>query len=274
MTNAVRCGTLVLLVALSPALPAQAPPAAANPPPNEVKIYSAKHAAPAELVQALHRLYDDARVRSVASPSGTAVVLSGHAADVDQAIHALEALDARPAVVAVEVLIVGSGDAPLDPKLFRGTGAEVAAALDAVKKDGVTVRRIVVDGVEGQPATKSTGEDRAFVVGSTVNPAGGRFGGGAVSQTLNRRNLGTMVEVTPRVRPDGRIALDLKIEDSRVMPQDGTDGQTAFSVESFKGTIAVAPDQAQVVSSSDDARAKGQRTAFLVIARVVDGPAH
>jgi type II secretory pathway component GspD/PulD (secretin) len=270
MTLAARLFTLVLFVVSPPQLAAQTPPAAAHPPADEVKIYSAKHASPADLVKALGRLYDNARVRCVASPSGTAVVLSGRPTEVDQAIQALGALDARPAVVEVEVLIVAAGEAPLDPKLFRGTAAEVAAALEGLKKDGVTVRRIVLDGVEGQPVTKQTGEDRAFIVATTVTAAGGF--GRAGSQTYNRRNLGTTVEVTPRVRPDGRIGLDLKIEDSRAVPQEGADAQTTFSVESFKGTVAVAPNQAQVVSSSDDARTKGQRTAFVVVARVVDAP--
>ena len=172
MTHAARCLTLVLVFAASPRLAGQTPPPA-HPPADEVKIYTAQHAAPADLVKALGRLYDNARLRCVAAPSGRAVVLSGRPTDVQQAVQALAALDARPAVVvAVEVLIVTAGDAPLDPKLFRGSGAEVAAALEGLKKDGVTVRRIVVDGVEGQPATKQTGEDRAFVVATNVNAAG------------------------------------------------------------------------------------------------------
>ncbi len=275
MTTAARLVALCLTAALPPALAAQGPPATTPPPPQKspqsVKVYAAKHASPADLAKALGRLYEGTPLRSVASPSGSSVVVSGRPADVDQAIQALEALDFRPAVVAVEVLIVGGGDAPLDPKLFAGTGAEVATALEGLKKGGVTVRRIALDGVEGQPATKQTGEDRALVVGTTA-AADGRFGRGA-PQSYSRRNLGTLVEMTPRVRPDGRIALDLRIEDSRLAPADGSDGGPTVTTESFKGSLAVAPNQAQVVSSSDDARGKGQRTAFVVVARVVDAPA-
>jgi type II secretory pathway component GspD/PulD (secretin) len=229
----------------------------------------ARHASPADLAKALSRLFDGMQLRSLAATSGSAVVVSGRAADVEQALQALEALDFPPVVAAVEVLIVGSGDTPLDPKLFVGNGAEVAAALEGRKKVDVTVRHVVLDGIEGQPATKQTGEDRAFVVGTTAG-ADGR--GRPATPSFQRRNLGTLVEATPRVLPDGRIALDLKIEDSRMVQPDGQEGQPMFTTESFKGSIAVTPNQAQVVSSSDEARTKGQRTAFEVVARVVDAP--
>jgi len=260
-----------LVVALSPALPAQ-PLGVPGPPslPSTVTIYTARNASPADLVRGLGRLYDGTALRSVASASGNAVVLSGRPADVEQALRALDALDARPAVVAVDVLIVTGGEAPLDPKLFVGSLAEVTAALEGLKKDGVTVRRIGLDGVEGQVATKQAGEDRAFVTSSTPVPDGR---GRAMQQSFTRRNMGTQVEATPRVRPDGRIALDLKIEDSRTAAQEASDGPPVFTTESFKGSVALTPNQAQVVSSSDEGRAKGSRTAFVVVARVVDAAA-
>jgi hypothetical protein len=279
MSTASRLFAFCLTGALSSAVCAQNPAGptatpAPSPPkePHAVKIYTAKHASPADLAKTLARLYEGPLLRSVASMSGNSVVVSGRANDVDEALHVLEALDFRPEVVGVELLIVGSGETPLDPKVFVGTGAEVLAALEKLKKDGVTVRRIALDGIEGQPATKQTGEDRAFVsstTGASDRPPGAR----PATRSYDRRNLGTLVEATPRVRPDGRIALDLKIEDSRMVPADGPDALPSFTTESFKGSVAVTPNQVQVVSSSDEARSKGQRTAFAVIARVVDAAA-
>src|SRR5580704_898111 len=174
MMTSARPYALCLALVISPSVSAQTPsdrpptpPAAAATAPQKapqmVKVYTASHASPADLVRALSRLYDNSSLRSVASLSGSSVVVSGRATDVEQAIQALEALDFRPAVVAVEVLIVGGGEAPLDPKLFVGTGAEVATALEGAKKNGVMVRRIVLDGIEGQAATKQTGEERSVV---------------------------------------------------------------------------------------------------------------
>jgi type II secretory pathway component GspD/PulD (secretin) len=258
--------SLVIPAALAAQTTSASTPSAQPPVPHAVKVYTAKHASPSDLAKSLSRLFDGSPLRSVASSAGNSVVVSGRSTDVEQAILALEALDFRPAVVAVEILIVtSSGDAALDTKLFAGTATKVASSLEALKKDGVTVRRVVVDGVEGQAATKQTGEDRAFVVGTTATG-----GGRAVAQSFNRRNLGTTVEVTPRVRPDGHIALDLKIEDSRLVPPEAAEGQPMFTTDSFKGSLAVAPNQAQVVSLSDETRTKGQRTAFVVVAKVVD----
>jgi hypothetical protein len=130
---------------------------------------------------------------------------------------------------------VGGRETSLDPKLFVGTGAEVAAVLEAAKKNGVIGRRLVLDGIEGQAATKQTGEERSVVIATASGGGDARGGGRPMTQSINRRTFGTLAEATPRVRPDGRIALDLKIEDSRMVPPEESDGMPMFTTESFKG---------------------------------------
>jgi len=71
------------------------------------------------------------------------------------------------------------------------------------------------------------GRREARVVGTHVS-AGGRM------NQVNLENVGTIVNVVPRVGPDRVVTLDLKVEDSRLGPLE-------------EGTIVSAPSQGEPV---------------------------
>ncbi|MFO0810700.1 MAG: secretin N-terminal domain-containing protein [Gemmataceae bacterium] len=257
--------TIPLLTALglslAPALWAQQPPPSAAP---AVKTYAAKYEPPGVLAASLSSLFPSG-VSAVAARAGNAVVISGSPDYVERAMQALEALDQRTAVVAVEVAFVDGGEG-VDPKALTGPAAEVMAKLEGMKHKGTIagLRRVRVDGTEGVAAVKQAGEERSVVMGSSVTARG------LVSNSVDRRRLGTLVDVVPRVAPDGRIALELKIDDARLMPTEAPDTPGVMTTESFKGTVSVTPGQAAVVSAaSEDGKARRQ-TIFVVFARVVE----
>ena len=119
-----------------------------------------------------------------------------------------------------------------------------------------------------QKAFVQLGHRKARIIGATLS------GGQRTSQT-DQENVGTLLELTPRVIPRGLVTLDVNVETSRLDPEEGTiiaeldDGSELRSpqVDTFavKTTVAAANGRAVVVNDFiRDSGSKRKETVLIL----------
>jgi hypothetical protein len=164
----------------------------------------------------------------------------------------------EPQLVAIDVHLVGlSADADVPAKIDNPT----EFVREMVSAGNVSwSRRIQLTTIDQFKAEVQHGEEQPVVVGYHVRglPAGRsgssssrpgsppRSGGGvpgAVS-TMQQQETGAVFVVTPRVTSDGRILLELDIEESRLVPAPLQEDEplrigSATSQVQFRTTVAV-----------------------------------
>jgi type II secretory pathway component GspD/PulD (secretin) len=262
------------------------PAAAQDAPSAEPKrgTYAVKYATAKDLAGILGRHFKGA-ADIQAGPEGISncLLINAPPAVFDEILKTLEHLDRRPQTIAVQVFIVelpprkaedkGKG---LDEKDLSGSLDEVAERLDGLVKKGQVVgfKRIQLATLEGQVSSLLLGETKPFVAGVTVS------GTGRSAHSIVYRNLGTQVNVTPRVAADGSLTLDLNVVDSRgrdsatVMVGNDENGKPIPASETIHTTLsskistpagkAVLAKDAKVTSKEGEGE-----TLFLVGARIV-----
>jgi type II secretory pathway component GspD/PulD (secretin) len=121
-------------------------------------------------------------------------------------------------------------------------------------------------------AAQGFGGGRGGAVAGDQGFGGGR--GGPIAAHVNRRNVGTLIEVLPRVAPDGIVQLDLKVEDSRVVTENGAAdaAQTmpSLTLTTMTGTVSVRPGQAAVATGLTEIGTAQRQTAVIVSVRPVE----
>lgn len=183
---------------------------------------------------------------AVADAGSQSLVLSGPRNVIDEATALVQQIDRPVPSVKVEVTLLdlavkadgksaGGDTKPADRPELAGPAGELATKIDDLKKRGVVVgvKRLQLTALDRQQARTQAGGSKPSVVGVTmVGGARGRFGGDgaggaggaaapAASRNISYREIGTMVQVKPEVGPDGLVALDLRIEDSRLTTPEG-----------------------------------------------------
>src|SRR5207237_493223 len=127
------------------------------------------------------------------------------------------------------------------------------------------VRHVRLTTLEGQPASLNSAEDRAMVMNRNVTATG------VVTNSITRRNVGTKVEVLPRVGPDGQVNLDLHVEESRVVAAPAGAPSESVALMSLKTAVSVPAGRAVLASGSeDDAKSGRPQTVVVVTARVAE----
>jgi hypothetical protein len=200
-------------------------------------------------------------------------------------------LDHRPQTVVIEVQVAevatrkdagtaDSTDKDLDVKGFNGPVASVEAKLRALQNKGLlgTVRRLQLTGTEGQPSTVLVGEAKPYTTGLTMTARG------VVARSISYRNVGTQLKASARVGPENRIEVDLDLNDSRMVPNEGLTlgkdeaGKPVYAMEfvtsRLTGKLGVAAGQAVAAEGVQTTTKAGMgQTLVIVSARVVDANA-
>jgi general secretion pathway protein D len=146
----------------------------------------------------------------------------------------------------------------------------MSARLDALRRQGRlgAARHIRLTALDGQKAALRLGEERSVVTGRGV---GGR---GNVMSTVERRSVGTMVEVLPRVMADGQVKLELHVEDTRMaaQPAGAAEGTPELpSIVSLMATVAVPSGRAVLaMGAGDEVKAGLPHTVIVVVARITE----
>jgi type II secretory pathway component GspD/PulD (secretin) len=255
-------------------------------------LYVVRNGSAKDLAAVLSKHFKAAAdIQALPDGPSNCLLISAAPAVLDEAVKALAELDRRPALIAVEVIVVEvtpkknsdgklePSDKDLDEKEFTGPTADVLARVEAMQKKGHVgeVRRVQLTTLENQPASALAGENRPFVRGVTVT------GGGKVARSVTFHQLGDQVKVTPRVGPEKRVLLDLNVNHSGArIPEDGIElgkdengvaiRMAEFVTATLEAQTAVAAGQAVAVKGVKTTSKSGQaQTLVLATARVVEG---
>jgi hypothetical protein len=99
-----------------------------------------------------------------------------------------------------------------------------------------------------------------------------------MSANVERRPVGALVEVLPRVGPDGLVQLDLHVEESRLAPPEAVPADVAppvtapvFTTLTVRAALAVPAGRA-VLATGDAGGGAGRRgqTAIVVAVRLAE----
>jgi type II secretory pathway component GspD/PulD (secretin) len=276
------CTAVIFLSLVANLAAAQEPPRTTAPPPSVAlkrTVYEVRYGSAGELATVLAEHYAaESNFRAVAAASSNSLLLSAPPNVLDEVLRTLDQLDRRPRTFTVEVLFADGVNQPadavaLDAKALSGPADDVAARLDALKQQGrlTALRRIRLAATERQRASVNSGEEVAIVTPAQVF-GGGR--GGPVAANINRRNVGTLVELLPRAAPDGIVLLDLKVEDSRVVPDggggDGGQSMPVLTLTTVKGTVSIRAGQAAIATGWSENGTTRRQTAVIVSVRLVE----
>jgi hypothetical protein len=120
-------------------------------------------------------------------------------------------------------------------------------------------KRIQLTTLEGQHSSLMLNESKPFALGTN---------------TTVYRNVGTIVEVTPRVTADGSVTLALSVQDSRGRDSATEKGKPEFIRTSLTGRIRVASGKATLAKDVRVTSREGKgETLFVVGAGVAESEA-
>jgi hypothetical protein len=256
-------------------------------------VYVVRHGTAKGLADVLAKHFKGADVDVEALPDtlGNLLLIRAAPGTFPEVVQLLDKLDQRPRLVTVQLLVAeltpqmrqgAPNEAPaagLQERDLTGSMEQVEAQVRAQLKGRVgNIKRVRLTALEGQTSQTMLGEYRPYVTGVTTRAPG------VTTRSINYRNIGLSVTVTPRIRPDQTIDLDLKLQESHphVAPdgiQIGTDENgpvraTEFIVSTLEAKVAVAPGKALPVEGVKTASKSGRaQTLVIVSAQVVDAAA-
>ncbi len=148
-----------------------------------------------------------------------------------------------------------------------GPAEEVIARLEGLRRDGrlSRLRRVRLSCADGQKASTQAGQERSII---TATAAGGP--GGRVMNSFDRRNLGLLVEATPRVGAGGQVLLELQVQDTRPASEAAADanappGPMSLVHDTLKATLAVPAGRAVVASGYGEEGGPQRGRRFVVV---------
>jgi type II secretory pathway component GspD/PulD (secretin) len=261
---------------------------------NKRIVYPVRYGGAKDLAAALGKHFKgDAEVQAVTETGGNYLLISAAPALFDEVLQTLQELDRAPKTVSVDVWVAEviakksedgkpvEGEKEIDEKDLVGTINEVQKKLDDLVKNGRIggLKHIQLNALENQTSSSTTGENKPYIVGTTVRAVGG------VSNQIAYRNVGTQVRATPRIMADRSILLELKVEDSRVnTPEDGiglgvnAKGEVVtaaeFTTSTLESKLTVAPGKAVAAEGvKSNSKGKQAQVILLVGGRIVDSDA-
>jgi type II secretory pathway component GspD/PulD (secretin) len=249
------------------------------------EVITLRHSTARELAAVLEEHFEGtAGVRIVPEAMSNALLVSAPTSLIEEVLRTVERLDRRPlrqveiAVVVAEVVVppagADDGTPVFDPRELTGPADGLGAKLEGLKRQGRlgALQDVRLTAMEGHRATVQSREQRALVRAAA---AGGR--GDFARQSIEMRNLGTVVDVVPFLTTDGAVRLDLRIEESRLSSerpggQDGAPIPAAEPVGVTLTTSLVVPAGRAVLASGlgDDSSPGRPRVAVVVTARVAE----
>ncbi|MHB1033918.1 MAG: type II secretion system protein GspD [Pirellulales bacterium] len=165
----------------------------------------------------------------VPDPIGNSLILSGAPDVVEEVRHLVDELDHPAVMVRLEVVIaevpVEKAKAPAEAKAegkaeAKDDGKETKRPADALAQlaqvpgEMEVVVRAQLTSLDGQQASLRVGQRQGRVTGTNL----GR--GGGMSNSIMMEDVGTSINLIPRVGEDGVVRMELMVEDSRLGPLD------------------------------------------------------
>jgi type II secretory pathway component GspD/PulD (secretin) len=199
------------------------------------QVYAVRGGLPKDLASALGlHFHTEQSFRAIPDAGSNTLLLSGSKAALNDALAVLREIDRPARNVHVEILILelatrtggetGGEARPLDLATLSGPVREVRARVRDFQQKGVvtSVKALELTALTGDSAQSQVGESKPYVTGVTVRGIGGAGGAGPapVSRSIAYRSLGTSVQVKPTVAADGRVTLDLHVDDSTMRSAD------------------------------------------------------
>ena len=259
---------------------------------NQRAIYFSKHASVKELVTLLGQHFDgEAGVKLVAEPNSNLLSVRATSPTVlEEVLKTLALIDRPQRQVAFQVLIVefnakksdGKEASAVKPEVdtdeLTGSVAEVLSKLAAWTRDGhvATVRKFQLTATENRSTELRLGDMKPMVTGFMSNATTG-----IATPTLTVRDMGTMIELKPRISETGEIATDMSLQDSRLEAPElgielakGVNGPIISRgiLMSRMQTSLTIPDGKSRVTTGWQVEPKSDRIASVVVvsARIID----
>ncbi len=242
--------------------------------PDQVKVIQV-HGDVASLANTLAYLAEGTRTQVMTDPRTNSLILRGSAESLETIMAVIQRLDQPIRQVEVRLLVAelaGSSDAT--PEFDPDFEVAVAQVRKLQTEGNATVlKRIQLASLENKPATVQVGETQALAVGENFGP-----GGRQPQRSYQMQDMGTLVEVTPRVAADGKVLLDLSFELTRLAParRPEPDEADPFVPQGrvtavLKSSVAVPNGQTVTVTDfASAATPEDARLIMLLSARVVE----
>jgi Bacterial type II and III secretion system protein len=174
-------------------------------------------------------------------------------------------------MITFEVIIADVNE-PLDAP----TPSNILDLEKAGKLNYVT--RVQLASLEEQSAFVQFGERTPRVLGRTITPRGGGFGGGAApgvqaTPIYNDVNVGTIVQVTARVEDDGSIVTQLYVErsgiaggaDAAAFDPNSNDPPKGIQTLTNQSTVRLKPGEQQIISGRQVALGKEANKTWILV---------
>ena len=163
------------------------------------------------------------RVAIASSVVNNSLVISGPPDAVEEVLRLVEKLDHSAGLILLEMEM---GESPIGAAKpgegAKGDGKSTTTAapsafrlLDRPAKMETTARARLTT-LDNQPAFVQMGARVPRVTGLTTSPANGRFS----STSMTYLNVGLIVGMTPRISPDGTVAMQISVEQSQLDPEN------------------------------------------------------
>lgn len=186
-------------------------------------IHVLEHRAAKDVAKLLTAQFkSEAEVTILADAPSNCVLLQSPPKLLEQLLENVAQLDRAPRAVLIDVWVAelkSEGGKNAEDRGLTGPLIEVETKLKALQKKGVVVSigHVQIRGLEHQPTTCQSGEERSIVTSAVAN----RAAAGGLVTSLDRRVVGTLVTATARVAAEQVVHIDLTFEDSR--PRLATD---------------------------------------------------
>jgi hypothetical protein len=221
------------------------------------------------------------QVAIVPDAAGNCLLISGPPGAAEEVRRLVKELDRPPAVIRLEVRMIAIAEEKVKKSPDAGSGenkpSEQGASKDLypveMAEDGEVLLRGEIATLSGQKGMIRVGCTRPMVAGVAL-------GRGGTMNNITYRDVGTVIQMTPRMSPAGDILVELNVEDSRYGPEE--EGAVFFtpekgppqrtpSVENFKldSTVHLQPGRTLVLGGMSSGGKDGRLRLLSVTAHVV-----
>jgi type II secretory pathway component GspD/PulD (secretin) len=250
----------------------QEPVPTRDAPPDQIKVIPV-HGDVASLANTLAYLAEGTRTQVMTDARTNSLILRGPAESLETVMAVIQRLDQPIRQVELRLLVAelpGGSDAT--PRFDADFEVAVAEVLKLqADGDAAMLKRIQLTSLEGKSSTVQVGQTQATVAGQTFGP------GGRQQRSYQMENVGTIVEVTPRIATDGRVLVDLSFEMSRLARSKPDDenpediAPPAHVTATLKSSLALPNGQTVTVTDfTSTAAPEDARLIVLMSARVVE----
>jgi general secretion pathway protein D len=227
-------------------------------------------------------------VRIVPDERTNALIIKATAHDYDIVKETIKKLDILPRQVIIEVLVAEvalSDNFNLGIEWFIKTGMfafsqsfglGAASGLVATFVDSNDVRAFLTTlstftkinvvtsphllARDNKAARMQIGQEVPIVTGSQSTLTGAALGGQNVFQTIQQRDIGRIINITPHITEKRQVTLDINLEISDTLPSSTVRGTPSFSKRSINSSVVVEDRQTMMIGGIIDKSTNETRT--------------